>query len=77
MYRGVLMVAAGGQEIVSAYRDASAVCPLLQGIVAGKSTYAQLLPDWEAGRSDDARLAQGLRARIDRLVAGWPRGGRS
>jgi len=77
MCRGVLMVDAGCQDIVSAYRDASAACPLLQGIVAGKSTYAQLLLDWEAGRSDDARLAQGLRAGIDRLVAGWPRGGRS
>ena len=75
MCRGVLMIDADGQNLVSAYRDASAVCPLLQGVVAGKSIYAQLLPDWEAGRSDDANLAKGISAGIDKLIADWPRGG--
>ena len=73
--RGVLMVDADSRDLVSAYRDASAVCPLLQGIVAGKSVYGHLLLDWEAGRSDDARLARGISANIDKLIAGWPQGG--
>ena len=73
MCRGVLMVDGAEGEIVSAYRDATRHCPLLQGIVAGKSIYAKPSMDWDTGRSDDATLGRNIEAGIDRLIAAWPR----
>jgi 5-dehydro-2-deoxygluconokinase len=72
MCRGVLMLDDGEGEIVSAYRDASRRCPLLHGIIAGKSIYAKPLMEWHAGRFDDAALARNIEAAIDRLIAAWP-----
>jgi 5-dehydro-2-deoxygluconokinase len=72
MCRGILMLDSGGREIVSTYSDASRVCPLLLGIVAGPSIYAEPLLDWAAGRSDDSTLAWKIEAAIDKLIANWP-----
>ena len=77
MCRGVLMLDSGRGEIFDSYNVASRNCPLLQGIVAGQSIYAEALLAWGTGRSDNSTLARELEAGIDRLVTTWPGSERS
>jgi 5-dehydro-2-deoxygluconokinase len=72
MCRGILMLDSGGAKMMETYGAASSSCPLLQGIVAARSIYAEALLDWGAGRSDDSTLAREIEAGIGRLIATWP-----